>query len=196
MNLFFLDHDLDKCAEYHIDKHVGKMQLEAAQLMTTTLWVDKYLGFIPRKLTSEELGVLNDVKRVTPPINERVFTRYLFTHPNHPSAIWARSSLEHHYWIINYINALNKETMWRGNKSHASCAEANRMPEPTNLPDKGWTTPALAMPDELKSDDAVASYRMFYMLDKAPFASWKVRGKPYWWNEEIVAKQNGRISGR
>jgi hypothetical protein len=72
------------------------------------------------------------------------------------------------------------------------------MPEPVNLLDKGWTTPTLAMPDELKSDDAVASYRMFYMLDKAPFASWKRRGKPDWWDESIVARQESgtRISGR
>ena len=196
MNLFYLDHNLDKCAEYHIDKHVTKMVLEAAQLLTTTIWVDKYLGFIPRKLTSEELGVLKDVKRSTPSINDRVFTRYLSTHENHPSAIWVRSSLEHYYWTVNYANALNDEGIYRGYKSHASCAEINRMPEPTRLPDKGWSTPTLAMPDQLKSDDAVASYRMFYMLDKAPFASWKRRGKPYWWDDAIVATQDGRISGR
>jgi hypothetical protein len=196
MNLFYLDHDLDKCAEYHIDKHVGKMQLEAAQLMTTTLWVDKYLGFIPRKLTSEELGVINEHKRNEPSIDNRVFTRYLPTHINHPCAIWARSSLEHHYWIACYVNALNSETVYRGNKPHASCDEVNRMPEPLNLPDKGWSKPALAMPDELKSDDVIASYRKFYMLDKGPFASWKVRGKPDWWDDELVAKQAGRISGR
>lgn len=196
MNLFYLDDDLDKCAEYHIDKHVGKMQLEAAQLMTTTLWVDRYLGYIPRKLNSEELKELNSVKAKEPSIESRTFTRYLPTHVNHPCAIWARSSLEHHYWIICYINALNAETLYRGNKSHASCAEANRMPEPIRLPDIGWHKPALAMPDQLKSDDPVASYRRFYMLDKGPFASWKVRGKPHWWDDSLVEQQNGRISGR
>ncbi len=196
MNLFYLDHDLDKCAEYHIDRHVTKMVLEAAQLLTTALWVDKYIGYVPRKLTSEELGVLKDVKRATPSIDNRVFTRYLSTHENHPSAIWVRSSLEHYYWTVNYANALNDEGMYRGYKSHASCTEVNRMPEPTRLPNVGWSTPTLAMPDQLKSDDAVASYRMFYMLDKAPFASWKRRGKPHWWNESIVATQEGRISGR
>jgi hypothetical protein len=196
MNLFYLDHNLDKCAEYHIDKHVTKMVLEAAQLLTTTVWVDKYLGYVPRKLTSEELGVLKDVKRSTPSIDNRIFTRYLSTHENHPSAIWVRSSLEHYYWTVNYANALNDEGIYRGYKSHASCAEINRMPEPTRLPNVGWSTPTLAMPDQLKSDDAVASYRMFYMLDKAPFASWKRRGPPDWWDDTIVATQAGRISGR
>lgn len=199
MNLFYLDEDLDRCAEYHIDPHVGKMQLEAAQLLTTTVWIDKHIGFVPRKLNSEELGVINDLKRREPDIDSRTFTRYLPTHINHPSAVWVRSSLEHFYWTINYVNALNSETIYRGNKPHASCAEVNRMPEPTRLPDKGWCPPTLAMPDALKSDDHIASYRMFYMLDKWPFASWKVRGKPDWWDDSIVEQQKlkgGRVSGR
>ena len=181
MNLFYLDKDLDRCAEYHIDKHVTKMILEAAQLLTTALWVDKYIGFTPRKLTSEELGVLNDVKRTTPAIDERIFTRYLFSHPNHPCAIWVRSSLEHYYWTINYANALNEEAIYRGYKSHASCAEANRMPEPTRLPNDGWSNPALAMPDQYKVNDPVQSYRNYYQNDKAAMASWKRRGAPDWW---------------
>lgn len=199
MNLFYLDDNLDKCAEYHIDRHVGKMQLEAAQLLTTTVWVDKYLGYVPRKLTSEELGVINAAKRLEPSIELRLFTRYLPTHINHPSAIWVRSSLEHYYWTVNYVNALNDETVYRGNKSHASCAEANRLTDPIRLPNIGWTPPTLAMPDHLKSDDHIASYRMFYMTDKWPFASWKVRGAPDWWDERIVAEQQakgGRVSGR
>jgi hypothetical protein len=197
MNLFYLDQDLDKCAEYHIDKHVTKMILETAQLLTTAIWVDKYLGYVPRKLTSEELGVLKDVKRNTPSIDRRVFTRYLSTHENHPSAIWVRSSLENFSWTVCYANALNSEAVYRGYKEHASCVEVNKLPDPLNIPDIGFTPFALAMPEELKSDDAIASYRKFYMLDKAPFASWKVRGKPYWWDDELVATQGGkRISGR
>ena len=31
MNLFYLDENLDKCAEYHVDKHIVKMPLEVAQ---------------------------------------------------------------------------------------------------------------------------------------------------------------------
>ena len=50
MNLFYLDEDLDKCAEYHVDKHIVKMPLEAAQILSTALWVDQHLGFIPRAL--------------------------------------------------------------------------------------------------------------------------------------------------
>ena len=52
MNLFYLDEDLDKCAEYHVDKHIVKMPLEAAQLLCTAIWVDEVLGFTPRALNA------------------------------------------------------------------------------------------------------------------------------------------------
>lgn len=182
MNIFYLDEDLDRCAEYHIDKHVGKMQLEATQLLTTTLWVDKYLGFIPRKLEKKELDVINLHKRNEPDIDNRKFTRYLPTHINHPCAIWTRSSLDHYYWLICYVNALDSENVYRGNKPHASCIEANRLPEPINLIDKGWTEPPQCMPDQYKMSNTVMAYRLFYLRDKAEFASWKVRNKPPWWN--------------
>ena len=33
MNIFILDYDVKKCAQYHVDKHVVKMILETAQLL-------------------------------------------------------------------------------------------------------------------------------------------------------------------
>ena len=62
MNLFYLDEDLDKCAEYHVDKHIVKMPLEAAQLLCTAVWIDHLLGFVPRALNAEEREVLNTAK--------------------------------------------------------------------------------------------------------------------------------------
>ena len=35
MNIFYLDEDVQKCAEYHVDRHVVKMILEYAQLLST-----------------------------------------------------------------------------------------------------------------------------------------------------------------
>ena len=54
MNIFILDEDIDKCAEYHVDKHVVKMILESAQLLCTAHWIEEYIGYTPRKLTSKE----------------------------------------------------------------------------------------------------------------------------------------------
>ncbi len=183
MNLFYLDDNLDKCAEYHIDKHVLKMQLEAAQLLTTALWVDKLIGYVPRALTPDELAMVKEASKAEPAIDERKFTRYLPTHHNHPSNIWVRSSLEHFYWTINYVNALNEEAQYRGYKPHASCREANRLPEPKALVDTGFRPPTQAMSDNYKQSDTVQAYRSYYLGEKASIASWKVRGEPYWWKE-------------
>lgn len=35
MNIFYLDRDIVKCAQYHCDKHVNKMILEGAQLLAS-----------------------------------------------------------------------------------------------------------------------------------------------------------------
>ena len=95
MNLFYLDENLDKCAEYHVDKHVNKMILEAAQILCTVIWVDTLLGYVPRALEKEEAAVLNEYKKVekTLPLEQRNLTPYLGMMYNHPSTIWARCSL-------------------------------------------------------------------------------------------------------
>ena len=65
MNIFILDENHDKCAEYHVDKHIVKMPLEAAQMLCTNHWIDKYLGFVPRKLDKEELAVIREQKKMS-----------------------------------------------------------------------------------------------------------------------------------
>lgn len=181
MNLFILDYDLDKNAEYHIDKHVTKMQLEAAQMLATTVWVDKLLGYVPRKLDSEELSVLKAEMAALPPIDERQFLRYKVAHPNHPCTIWMRESYDNFEWACVYVNALNEEAQYRGYKPHASCAEVNKMPLPARLPRIGLTPFAQAMPEDYKSPSAVPAYRKYYKSDKSEIASWKVRDIPDWW---------------
>ena len=113
MNIFILDEDLDKCAEYHIDKHIVKMPLEAAQMLCTTHWVDTYLGYVPRKLCKEELAHLRKCKH---PEN----VSYAVAMANHPCTIWTSSSLDNYEWLFCYALALNDEYGYRYGKSHKS----------------------------------------------------------------------------
>ncbi len=186
MNIFYLDDDLDKNAEYHIDKHVVKMPTEVAQLMTTAVWVDKYLGHIPRMLTKDELGIINKVKAEQPTIEERTFTRFLPTHINHPCAIWVRASRDNYEWTHCYIDALNSEWQYRygHTKNHKSFDTVLALPELSSLPYEGLTVRPLCMPDTYKSASAVDSYRTYYINDKASIASWKNRPQPDWWPQE------------
>jgi hypothetical protein len=69
-----------------------------------------------------------------------------------------------------------------------------------DIPDVGFTPFALAMkamlvehPHLVDQSDPIQSYRNFYMLDKATFASWKGRDKPYWWDESLASYEN-RVS--
>ena len=190
MNLFYLDKNFDKCAEYHVDKHIVKMPLEVAQLLCTAIWVDKHLGFVPRALDKAESKILNDLKKEIKhlPLKDRPLTPYLPMMYNHPCTIWVRSSLDNFEWTHCYGNALNEEYYYRYNKRHKSVEEViNQLPEPQNLPRKGFTTFGLAMPDVLKDyDNPIQSYRDFYHLDKATFAVWTGRDKPDWWNEDYA----------
>lgn len=196
MNLFYLDQDLDKCAEYHVDKHVSKMILEAAQLMCTNLWIDSLFGYVPRKITSDENKELQAARKHWKEFSmEQRPIPYLPTMQNHPSCVWVRTSLENFYWTHCYAHALAEEYRYRYGKPHKSFWEViNKLPEPSHMKDIGFTTFGLAMTEELKDyDNPIESYRMFYMLDKATFADWKYRDKPHWWREDL-ANYDSRIS--
>jgi hypothetical protein len=189
MNLFYLDDDLDKCAEAHVDKHIVKMPLEVAQICCTTIWIDKILGFVPRALTKEETAILNEAKAPEKPLKpeERTVTPYLPMMYNHPCTIWARSSLDNYEWTHCYGNALGEEYRYRYGKQHKSVTVINELPDPVNLERVGFTTFGLAMPDILKDyDNPIQSYRDYYHLDKATFASWTGRPAPYWWDESLA----------
>jgi hypothetical protein len=110
---------------------------------------------------------------------------------NHPCTIWARQSLDNYEWLYCYALALNDEYGYRYGKSHKSVQEVVlRLPDPVQLPRTGLTQFVMAMPDNLKSENPVQSYRQFYHKDKATFASWKGRNKPDWWLEEEADYEN------
>lgn len=200
MNLFNLDEDLDKCAEYHIDKHVAKMQLETAQMMCTNHWIDTYIGYVPRKITTEEHAELKEVMKYqrTLSMEDRHFP-YLMCHHNHPSTVWMRKSLANYEWAFCYAQALSSEQHYRTGGTHKSFEVIRNLPELQNMQNIGLTTFKLAMtanmPTELVDPkNPIWSYRNFYMLDKAQMASWKHRTKPDWWVESL-ASYDKRISG-
>ena len=183
MNIFILDQNIELCAQYHIDAHSGKMQLEAAQMLCTNHWVDKYLGYVPRKLTSEEWAVLKEAKT-----NEVRDFPYLPTMYNHPCTIWTRSSLDNYEWTWCYAHALAEEFRYRYGKEHKSFWQViNKLPDPVHIKRVGFTTFGLAMPEVLKNyDDPIQSYRDYYHLDKATFARWSHRPTPSWWDESLA----------
>lgn len=189
MNLFYLDENLDKCAEAHIDKHVTKMQLETAQMLSTNIWIDEVLGYIPRKITSDETAKL---RTAAVDANLPTSVRYKPCFFNHPCTIWMRESYENYEYSVLLVDALNTEAMWRGFNRHKSSIMVENLPMPTRMEHHGLTTPALAMPDERKQEDPVASYRDYYLNEKAGIATYTRREPPDWWWKNPNSAKNYR----
>jgi hypothetical protein len=110
---------------------------------------------------------------------------YKRTHYNHPCNIWIRSSIKNYEWLLNYGDSICSEYSYRYNKIHKSqkviewCRDNYKS---LNLPKSILTKHPKCMPDEMKKDSVVDSYRNFYILDKSRFAKWnKNREKPDWY---------------
>ena len=93
---------------------------------------------------------------------------YLAAHINHPSSIWVRESIDHYMWLYNHTMALGEEYTRRYGKVHASIIKLGEILKhpPKNIPNKGFTQPPCAMPDEYKTGDSVTSYHNYYRAEK------------------------------
>ena len=156
MNIFYLDHDPKICATYHNDKHVVKMVLETAQMLST---VQHHNG-------------------ITAP--------YKPTHANHPCTKWAATSTQNYKWLLEHGIALCEEYSHRYNKEHKCeqliTGPLSLIPI---LPTEKLTPFAQAMPEQHKRENAVDAYRQYYIQHKARFAKWTNRVPPHWWPSEI-----------
>ena len=183
MNIFYLHRDVDTCAEMHNDKHVVKMILEYAQLLSTAHRVlDGVIteGVSPtgRKRKSY---VLSDAR-------ENIL--YSATHINHPSAIWVRKTHQNYMWLAELLEMLCGEYTHRYEKTHKverdGLMQLLKNEFPRNIPLGPFTQPTPAMPDEVKiAGDSIKSYRNYYINNKAHLASWKKRSTPGWYNANI-----------
>lgn len=152
MNIFILDNDISKNVLYHADKHVIKMILESAQMLSTAV-----------RLSGIDAG-------------------YKPTHIKHPCVLWVSSSLSNWRWLLDLTKGLNEEWRYRYNhkNNHKSFDVATSLPEP-NIDDIGITPFAVCMPDDVKIDnDPVKSYRNYYKINKSHIHSWKNREIPEW----------------
>ena len=158
MNIFVLDPDPGVAARMQCDRHVVKMTLESAQMLSTA--VNELGGQAP----------------------------YKSAHVNHPCSVWVRESLGNFLWMYDHGMALAKEYTQRYGKVHKSEAviqECMDKVRPLPLFNLSRTPHPLCMPDEYKSDDAVEAYRRFYIADKSGFAQWnKTTEAPSWWPTE------------
>ena len=181
MNIFYLHHEPKLCAEMHCDKHVVKMIIEYAQLMSTA----------HRVLDGEEYYALTangrKIKRWRMPDVKYENGLMKASHVHHPSNVWVRASKANYVWLNQMWNHLLLEYTHRYGKRHA-CADRMEVlyAWPENIPDVPFTPPTPAMPDECKiANNSLASYHKYYIEKKVRFAKWTNRNVPLWYQNGI-----------
>ncbi len=154
MNLFYLSRDPVEAAHLQCDKHVVKMILETAQMLSTA-------------------HIELDGTQVA----------YKATHKNHPSTVWVRSSFHAYRWAWRHLRALGEAYTERYGKVHKTIAEHldNLSIPPANIAHAEFVDPPQCMYDECKRDDTVLAYQVYY---NAKADEWAAAGKPMKWNGE------------
>ena len=176
MNIFYIDLDPTKAAQGMVDKHVVKMILESAQLLSTA---HRLLDGTQVEGTSKtgrkaKRWILGD---------SRQDVLYQATHINHPSAVWCRTSVPNYLWLVEHFFALMDEYTHRYNKKHACAGDLSYMLQspPLKLKDYTFTIMPSAMAEEYKiSDDPLTNYRNYYKIGKAAMHKWTNRQPPEW----------------
>jgi len=158
-----------------VDKHVVKMILETAQLLSTahrlldgTESIDTSSGRKKRAYTLPD---------------DRDTILYSATHINHPSAVWARQAVENYNWLVDHLFALGTEYTYRYGKQHLTITKLG-VPiasPPLNLKEWDMTPMPSCMDEQYKiGEDPIANYRNYYKYGKASMHSWKKREVPVW----------------
>lgn len=177
MNIFYLNENPKLAAQQHCDKHVVKMILESAQLLSTA----------HRIIDGQEIEGKSKTGRKAKRwilADERENKLYNATHINHPSAVWCRENRSNYVWLYRLFFYLCDEYTYRYGKTH-KCAEMREALylDPMNMPTGHMTSMPQCMPDEYKvPGDSIQAYHNYYRGAKSGFAKWTKRSIPDWWN--------------
>ena len=175
MNIFYISKDPVEAAQWMVDKHVVKMILESAQLLSTAHRILDGVETVALSKTGRK-------KKVWTLRDQRELVMYQATHINHPSAVWCRASVENYLWLVEHFAALLDEYTYRYGKQHkcASMLYALQSP-PHNLKDYDMTPMPSAMAEEYKiSNDPLTNYRNYYKFGKSRMHKWTKRQPPEW----------------
>lgn len=172
----------------HCDKHVVKMIIEYAQLMSTAHRILDGEEYIDKTSNGRR------IRRWRHSEPQMEIGLMKASHINHPSAVWVRYSRENYIWLYNMWYYLLKEYTHRYGKKHACSKYMDFLYlPPLNITKKYFTTPTPAMPDDCKIlGDSLSSYKKYYIEKKVRFAKWTNRQTPIWFIEGL--KNNAYLS--
>jgi hypothetical protein len=186
MNIFILSEDPVEAAQMQCDKHVVKMILESAQMLSTVhRTLDGALTKMPSKSgkTMSKAWILDDHR------NDML---YKAVHVGHPCTVWTTESVENYDWHYKHFEALSQEYEYRYNRKHKSWVDLGDVLSvpPLNLQAINQTPFKLAMgaaPECINESDPVGSYRAFYQTKQDRFKmAWSKRNVPEWFQEKVA----------
>ena len=177
MNLFFLHVNPEICAQEHCDKHVVKMLLETVQMLYTV-----------HHLCNSDMP-------------DDAYKKVSMVH--HPTVIWVGICFENYNYASTLGMCLSKEYTHRYNKIHScdthirwlhnnipnfiqkefpyeKCKKQVVFSYNQDIQNSGMTPVPLAMPDDVKQNDTIYSYRSYYIVHKKYFTKWTSRPIPNW----------------
>ena len=153
MNIFHLHKEPKICAEYHCDKHVVKMILETAQMLSTAY--------------RRNFGDNDDL--------------YKTAYPKHPMTIWVGDSGGNFNWSMRLLDQLLYQYTMRYNKVHKTI-RIYELLLGKHTRWQCWKTeftpPPQCMPDEYKHEDYITAYKQYYIGEKKRFAKYTAVDTP------------------
>mgnify|MGYP001036749154 FL=1 len=186
MNIFVLDKCPIKSAQLQCDKHVVKMIVESAQMLSTAhRMLD---GKVEIRLSKS--GKRN-VKYYKHPDFFFDSVLYKAVHHNHPSTVWTTESDANYNWHYKHFVALCDEYTYRYGKVHATdmLLRKHLKRVPNNIPKTGKMTPvklAMGSNPECMLPDPVDAYRAFYQTKQDRFSMvWSNRNIPEWFEVRV-----------
>jgi hypothetical protein len=186
INIFAVHDDPIVASKMLCDKHINKMTVESAQMLST---VHRMLdGKLEYRLSKS--GKRKVKYWAMPDGREDVL--YKSVHAAHPCTVWTMQNKKNYDWHYQHFCGLAQEFKYRYGKEHMSYTKLADIlyDSPDNISHSGELTPfALAMkqyPECVVENNPVKSYRNFYVADKLKFAKWeRGRPSPTWWQQAV-----------
>ena len=183
MNIFYVDSDPEVAARNMVDKHVVKMILETAQLLSTAHRVidgEEYVGQSQSGRKAKRWRLSGNVDAIM----------YAATHINHPSAVWVRENSANYDWLYDHLLALGREYTHRYGRTHLTIDKLKDILEdaPENIEQSNVMTKMPSCMDKqyIVSLDPITNYRNYYNYGKTDLLRWSNRPPPQWIDGTIV----------
>lgn len=172
MNIFYLDHDVSRVAYDLCDKHIVKMIVESAQMLSSVKRM--YDGDKNFQLGADDAHLYQMLGKA---------------HIKHPSTQWTMLNTSTYQWHVSLFAAMLTEYERRYARQHSAHTMLDLFEEvPKRLATGQFVDPYPAMkPEYLKLSLSVADrYRTFYCGEKWFFSKWKHNEIPDWYFDFAV----------